>query len=79
MAREYLPCEKCGRKSKRIFFVRGPVRLGFTVVGLGCLGAVKVLGIADTGLSPIVLYIAALLVTLPLISLLRIRCLHCEP
>jgi hypothetical protein len=74
MEREFLPCEKCGRKTKRIFLVRRPLNLGIAAVGV-----VLFLGSKALGTSEPVALIGLLVFAIAFGSLLRIRCLDCEP
>ena len=77
MAYKEYKCEKCGR-SKRIFFLKDPIRIGITIVGLILCYAVGY-SLTDPGLRLVAMYIGTPIASAPLLSILRIRCLHCEP
>jgi DNA-directed RNA polymerase subunit RPC12/RpoP len=75
---ERYKCKRCGQ-FKTLFFVRGPIRAAVTFVGLVALYIVGFVAIADVGLRVAVMFAGAVLIALPLVTLLRYRCLSCEP
>ena len=75
MATEYLPCEKCGHKTRRLFLARHPGWLTTAAVSLlGCV-AIYVLGISNSAIRVGV----TLTLTISGLALIRMRCLNCEP
>jgi len=74
--RRYL-CERCGG-AKRLFFVRGPWRIVVSVALLVVVGALW-LYLPDETSRYLLIYFGIGISLVPAISLLRIRCLVCEP
>ena len=70
-------CEACGEK-KKLFFLRSPIRV---IVSAGGLGIVFLVSryIDDQILRLAVLYIGGVIALIPAGSMLRVRCLICEP
>jgi hypothetical protein len=77
MSNQKYICEKCG-EIKRLFFVKSPIRLAITILGLLAVFIVGYM-IEDHGLRLVVMYIGATVFSIPFLSLIRIRCLQCEP
>ena len=78
MDAERFKCKRCGG-FKTLFFVRGPIRVVITFVGLVALYIVGFVVISDFGLRVAVMFAGAVLVALPVLTLFRYRCLSCEP
>jgi hypothetical protein len=78
--REFLPCERCGKKTKRMFFVRGSTAwLLLGIAGVVVVVAAKVFAVNGSLLQTIGIIAGTILAVSPYIALFRIRCLECEP
>lgn len=75
-AREY-HCDRCGGM-KRLFFVRGSARIAISVA-FAAFVIILANAVPDGLLKSAGIYIGVVAALLPVVSLLRIRCLICEP
>lgn len=72
-------CEKCGAKMQ-LFIVRPTfVHILLTMAGIALYFSLKTLAIQDTLLRVAATYLGVLAAFGPMFSLIRVRCLTCEP
>jgi hypothetical protein len=78
--REYLPCARCGKKTKRMFFVRGSAAWLFLgIAGVVIVVAAKLFAVNGSLSQTIGIIAGILLAVSSYTALFRIRCLECEP
>ena len=70
-------CDRCGG-TKRLFFVRGPAQITLSVTLVAVVILLRYI-LPDGWPKFVALSIGIVAALLPAISLLRIRCLVCEP
>ena len=77
---EFLPCDLCGKKSRRMFFVKYSwTTFAFSFVGVLILGITCLFVERPSHLNAIGMYVGLCVTIVPWALLTRMRCLECEP